>query len=245
LSTEREQSRFCGQPIFQRRLKHRDSERLSTMLTLSTKRGQLKFVDRPLADPFDLLATALQRLQGYGLAAEIERREVQLRKTKADALVRIGYGGREATYAVELKRGLRPNGLGAVIHQIERLGEPGLLVADHVTPPMADELRARRVPFIDAAGNAFLDQPPLFVWVKGQKPLADMGAAKPAAGRVPGERPASAVRADLPSGVGRSALSRARAARRRSTRDRGLGHDGTAEARLRDRDARQAKTAAA
>jgi hypothetical protein len=153
------------------------------MLTLSTNRGQFEFVDRPLADPFDLLATALQRLQGYGLAAEIERREVQLRKTKADALVRIGYGGREATYAVELKRGLRPNGLGAVIHQIERLGEPGLLVADHVTPPMADELRARRVPFIDAAGNAFLDQPPLFVWVKGQKPLADMGAAKPAAGR--------------------------------------------------------------
>jgi hypothetical protein len=139
----------------------------------------MKTVDKPWTNRFDLLATALQRLQSLGLTAEIERREVQLGKTKADALVRIGYGDREATYAVELKRGLRPNGLGAVIHHVERLGEQGLLVADHVTPPMADQLRERGIAFVDAAGNAFLNQPPLFVWVKGQKPLALAGADQP------------------------------------------------------------------
>jgi len=52
-------------------------------------------------------------------------------------------------------------------------------VADHVTPPMAEELRARKIPFVDAAGNAFLDQPPLFVWVKGEKPRATTGGAQP------------------------------------------------------------------
>jgi hypothetical protein len=127
----------------------------------------------------DLLTAALQRLQAYGLTVHIERREVQLPRTRADALVRIGYGDREATYAVEMKRGLRPNGLGAVLHQLERLGEQGLLVADHVTPPMAEELRARKIPFVDAAGNAFLDQPPLFVWVKGEKPRAAAGGDQP------------------------------------------------------------------
>ena len=137
-------------------------------------------VDKNAAISFDLLAVALKRLQAYGLDTRIERREVQLRKTRADALVRIGYGNREATYAAELKRGLRPNGLAAVIHQIERLGEQGLLVADHITPPMADELRARGIPFVDAAGNAFLNQLPLFVWVKGQKPPARVGAGEPA-----------------------------------------------------------------
>lgn len=131
------------------------------------------------ADTQDLLVAALRRIEAYGLTAQIERREVQLPKTRADALVRIGYGDREATYAVELKRGLRPNGMGAVIHQLERLGEQGLLVADHVTPPMAEELRARKIPFVDAAGNAFLDQPPLFVWVKGEKPRATAGGAQP------------------------------------------------------------------
>lgn len=131
------------------------------------------------ASPNDLLATALQRLEAYGLTAQIERREVQLPKARADALVRIGYGDREATYAVELKRGLRPHGLGAVLHQLERLGDHGLLVADHVTPPVAEELRARKIAFVDAAGNAFLDQPPLFVWVKGEKPRAAAGGAQP------------------------------------------------------------------
>lgn len=130
-------------------------------------------------DPRDLLTAALQRLEAYGLTARIERRDVQLPKTRADALVRIGCGDREATYAVELKRGLRPNGLGAVLHQLERLGEQGLLVADHVTPPMAEELRARKIPFVDAAGNAFLDQPPLFVWVKGERPRTAAGGDQP------------------------------------------------------------------
>ena len=129
--------------------------------------------------PHDLLTAALGRLETYGLTARIEGRGVQLPKTRADALVRIGYGDCEVTYAVEMRRGLRPNGLGAVLHQLERLGEQGLLVADHVTPPMAEALRARKIPFVDAAGNAFLDQPPLFVWVKGEKPHAAGGGAEP------------------------------------------------------------------
>jgi len=127
----------------------------------------------------DLLEGALHRLHGYGLTTEIERREVQLRTRRADAFVRIGYGDREATYAVELKRGLRPQGLGAVIHQIEKLGEHGLLVADHVTPPMADQLRERGIAFVDAAGNAYINQPPMLVWVKGQKLDTAVAAGQP------------------------------------------------------------------
>lgn len=135
-------------------------------------------MDKHVTAP-DLLTAALQRLEAYGLTAQIEQRDGQLPNTRANAHVRIGHDGREATYAVEIKRGLRPNGLGAVLHQLERLGEHGLLVADHVTPPMAEELRARRVAFVDAAGNAFIDQPPLFIWVKGEKPRATAGGAEP------------------------------------------------------------------
>jgi hypothetical protein len=128
----------------------------------------------------DLLAAALEKLEGYGITAVAKRQEVRLGKTTADAIVRLGYGGREVQYAVELKPGLRPEALGAVIHQLERHGEQGLLVADYVTPPMAEELRTRKIPFVDAAGNAFLDQPPLFVWVKGEKPRLIAGAGRPA-----------------------------------------------------------------
>lgn len=126
----------------------------------------------------DVLAAALEKLRGYGIAAATEKHEARLGWTTADAIVRLGYGGREAQYAVELKLGLRPQALGAVIHQLERYGGQGLLVADYVTPPIAEALRARKIPFVDAAGNAFLDQPPLFVWVKGEKPRVNAGAER-------------------------------------------------------------------
>lgn len=132
-------------------------------------------MDKVTAPPA-LLAAALDKLRGYGITAETEAREVRLGRTTADAIVRLGYGGQEVQYAVELKLGLRPQALAALIHQLDRLGDQGLLVADYVTPPMAEELRARRIAFVDAAGNAFLDQPPLLVWVKGQKPQQVAGA---------------------------------------------------------------------
>lgn len=34
---------------------------------------------------------------------------------------------------------------------------------------LAEALRAKRVAFVDTAGNAYLDRPPLLVWVKGQR----------------------------------------------------------------------------
>lgn len=123
-----------------------------------------------LAGTTRLLEAALQNLRAHGLVAEVEKQEAHLGRTRADALIRIGYGGHETLYAAELKRGLRPAGLAAVVHQVQRLGEQGLLIADHVTPAMADDLRAQKVPFIDTAGNAYVDRPPLLIWVKGQRP---------------------------------------------------------------------------
>src|SRR3990170_2086509 len=123
----------------------------------------------PAADR-TLLDAALAKLAAWGLAPEIVALEPTLGRGRTDALVRIRHGGQEILYAAEVKRGLRPATLGGVLLQLERLGNTALLVADHVTPPLAQELRTRGVAFIDAAGNAYLDRPPLFIWVKGEKP---------------------------------------------------------------------------
>jgi hypothetical protein len=136
-------------------------------------------MDTPTTTARPLLDVALARLRARGLTVTVQTAAGKPRKDRADAQVRIGYGGRAVNYAVELRRGLRPNALGAVVHQIERLGERGLLIADHVTPPMAEALRASGVQFLDAAGNAYLDQPPLLVWIKGEKPDALMSDGEP------------------------------------------------------------------
>lgn len=130
---------------------------------------------KPLTPKHVLLDAAVEAAQGLGIAFEIIQREPQLEQTRADALVRLTHGGHEALYAVEVRRTLHPATLGAAVQQLERLGQQAMLVTDYVTPALADELKARHIAFIDTAGNAYLEQPTLLVWVKGQKP-----AAKPA-----------------------------------------------------------------
>lgn len=94
--------------------------------------------------------------------------------------LRLDFGGQQMHFVAEIRRGLRPATLGAALHQLALHGEQGLLVADHITPPMADELRARGVAFIDTAGNAYIARPPLLVWVKGQRPPLPLAARTPA-----------------------------------------------------------------
>ncbi len=118
----------------------------------------------------DLLQAALTAVQLPGLQWEVVEREPGGQATRGDGVLCLRFDGRELRYVAELKRGLRRATLGAALHQLANHGEQGLLVADYVTPPMADELRRRGVQFIDAAGNAWLTQPPLHVWVKGERP---------------------------------------------------------------------------
>ena len=125
----------------------------------------------------DLLEAAIRAAQQIGLGIEVLQLEPQLGPARADALIRVRHGDLEVLYAVEVKHGLRPATLGVVINQLEHLGQPALLVTDHVTPPLADALKQRGIAFLDAAGNAYLNHPPLLVWVKGQRPKGTLNTA--------------------------------------------------------------------
>lgn len=118
----------------------------------------------------DLLHDAIAATQFPGLEWTVAEQAQGVAERRADAFVSLRFDNREATYRAELKRGLRRATLGATLHHLAQYGDRALLVADYITPQMADELRSREVQFIDTAGNAFLNQPPLYVWVKGQRP---------------------------------------------------------------------------
>ena len=108
---------------------------------------------------------ALERLgiQGMPLAQDLPG-------AGADARLRLRFGGTDVEYLVEIKRHLHPATLGAALAQLARYPDRRLLVTEYITPPMAEQLRERGVEFIDTAGNAWLDRPPMLVWVKGQRP---------------------------------------------------------------------------
>jgi hypothetical protein len=118
-----------------------------------------------------LLKAALATSEAaFGLRWRVLNKPTGRRTATPDALLELRYAGKTLKYAAEVKRQLRPATLGAAIHQVATHGDNALLVSDYVTPPLADQLREKGVQFIDAAGNAFLNAPPLLIWVKGEKP---------------------------------------------------------------------------
>lgn len=84
------------------------------------------------------------------------------------ATVRLEPGGR--VFAVETRRWAQHRNLGALVDQIGRLPQPALLVADYINPRLAERLRDRDVQFIDVAGNAYINQFPVYVYVTGNRP---------------------------------------------------------------------------
>jgi hypothetical protein len=128
----------------------------------------------------DLLGAALAALRGLGLAASFDNAVAEQAGRAGDAFVTLGLGQQAQRYVVQIKHELKPADLGAVLHEQDRLAElhgmPGLLMADHIRPELADALREQGREFADAAGNAYLRQPGLFIYVKGNKPVAKVAA---------------------------------------------------------------------
>ena len=137
-----------------------------------------------------ILDRAIAALEPFGIKVRQQNRPV--RDTGADAWLRIEKDKQHVDYVAEVKRTLPNATLGAVVARLRqtaiRSGRQPLLVAGHITPPMAERLRALDQAFADTAGNAWLTGPGMLVMVTGRKPeqkpkaLRDEGKAFTAAG---------------------------------------------------------------
>lgn len=137
---------------------------------MSTNRGTYRLVDKMTLET-DLIERALAAARNHGLTARVTAREPrQNAELQADAVIELGHGAKQTRFLVEAKRAVTPATIGPIAHHLARLGAEALLITHHVTPPLAEYLRREKIGFLDTAGNAFIDRPPLFVWVKGQKP---------------------------------------------------------------------------
>ena len=120
----------------------------------------------------DRALKALERVAGiHGQVIELELRDEQRRQ--ADAIVEIEANGQRYPYAAEIKRVDRFAILRDVRNQLIHYGttHQPLLVAPRITAEAAEKCRELDLQFIDAAGNAYLRGPGLYVFVKGQRPI--------------------------------------------------------------------------
>lgn len=107
-----------------------------------------------------------------GLQIEVEPQNEALydHPRKIDALVRLRTPDIDQEFAVELKMGVTDTTLGAMTQRLTGLPQQQMLVTHFVNPRMAERLKQMDIPFIDTAGNAYLNVPPVFIFIKGNRP---------------------------------------------------------------------------
>lgn len=124
-----------------------------------------------LETELDILDTAIGALRREaGLCLEVVAHEVKKGDKYIDAIIQMPGNGTQLI--AEIKKWAAQANLGAIIHQIRNLAEPGqgLFVADYINPNMGEQLKAADIQFLDTVGNAYIDQPPVFIYTQGHKP---------------------------------------------------------------------------
>jgi hypothetical protein len=115
-----------------------------------------------------LLTQALEALQREtGVQPDTVEKEPHINggQLTPDFLVEI----KGQKYAIEVKKWAQQTHFGAMVERMKRLPEPRLLVADYVNPNMAERLRNADIQFLDTAGNAYINAPPLYIHIKGNR----------------------------------------------------------------------------
>lgn len=95
---------------------------------------------------------------------------------RIDALVALPKTGKQLF--VKIKNTLTRQNVSAVAQQLRELGPQAdtLLVAGYVNTRLAETLRELDTQFIDTAGNAYLNQPELFILITGRRRKTKAGA---------------------------------------------------------------------
>ena len=120
----------------------------------------------------EILNLALEVLR-KNLPIQVEFDEVEpvhATKQRADFLLRMVIDGKEMHYYVEVKANITKTDKLLVMVRKGEFEHPFLLVANYINGQMAEQLKQDGIEFIDTAGNAFINRPPLYIFVKGNRP---------------------------------------------------------------------------
>jgi len=91
-----------------------------------------------------------------------------------DAWIEIQDGTTPRTFAAEAKKTIgRTWALEDVKLQLKTYNAPGLLVTRYVTPDLARQCKTLGLQFMDTAGNAYINEPGMFIQITGQRPEVD------------------------------------------------------------------------
>ncbi len=86
-----------------------------------------------------------------------------------DLLIQLIVQGKEFRYYAIIMTNLTDAHRLLLLMNREKLNYPPLLITRYINPKKAEQLRQDEIEFIDTAGNTFINQPPLYVFIKGNR----------------------------------------------------------------------------
>jgi hypothetical protein len=121
----------------------------------------------PDLQTLDDALTAFQR--ETGLRAEKRRAEFLAGKQPVDAVVRIEQPAGPVEYLAEIRKTITEPMLGQLVQRFTANPGKWIVIAPYIPAFLAKKMRELRLQFMDAAGNAFIHEPPLLIFLHGNR----------------------------------------------------------------------------
>jgi hypothetical protein len=131
------------------------------MITMITEQEEIRIIN-----------DALEKFrEATGLTVEIIGLDIKgtQKNYYPDARINIKWENLDFHFAIEAKKNVTRATLGGTLHQIDLFQEKAILVTRYVNPQIADQLKEMDMPFMDTVGNVYINEPPLLVFIKGNK----------------------------------------------------------------------------
>jgi hypothetical protein len=118
----------------------------------------------------NLINRAVQTLaQATGIKVVLQANVPKAKNAYPDGLVRIDYKNAHYDFAIQAKARVTRAIVAMEKTQPKLPGQDRILVTEYATPPMADLMKEIGLLFMDTAGNAYINKPPLYIFIKGNK----------------------------------------------------------------------------
>ena len=114
-------------------------------------------------------------VQAFAAEVDVKAKLVDVQRTvrdgRIDGILKITRKKHEAQFLVEVKPTITKTTAGNMVLQLKahHIDKPFLLMAEYITPELADTLRTLGIQFLDAQGNAHVNTDWLYVFIRGRK----------------------------------------------------------------------------
>jgi len=119
---------------------------------------------------FNLAINGFNKNKEIKLEIDIEE-EKRINDLEFYKLVKFKYQKENLLYCAEIKTDINNTITALLLYRKETLPHPLLLITRYVNNNKAEELKKNGIQFIDTAGNAYINYYPVYIFIKGNKPI--------------------------------------------------------------------------